>query len=198
MRVDDTSGFRRPPKWGSGEESPKSTPKTESESKAQKDAPKKSDLPLGVLRWTDSVAGYSAERIQQCLIYQQTVSRNPFWISIIGSKGRGFLSQPNIIVKLVGDTPEDYVYDPDAVIGWKRKHIEGLNQPVVEKYVRRNPRNDEERELVRNTFGVTPHTRKLLAKPDCQRCKGKGSYTVRPYPDNPNLTANQECDCPEE
>jgi hypothetical protein len=157
---------------------------------------KKSDLPPGVLRWGDqSVGGFKGSRIQQCIIYQILLAKNSYWTRIING-GRGYLSQPEVIAKLVGDTPEDFVWDEEGVIGWQRRHPDGETHAVVSKFVRRKPKNEEERELVRNTFGVTPHTRKLLAREDCPVCHGSGSYKVRPYEDNPHLTAHVECKCP--
>lgn len=151
-------------------------------------------LPPGVLRWGDqSVNGITGARIQDCIIYQITLAKNPYWTRVING-GRRYLEQPEVIAKLVGDTPEDFVWDEDGVIGWKRQP-DGEYMRVT-KFVRRKPKNEEERELVRNTFGVTPHTRKLLAKDDCKLCHGKGSYKVRPYDDNPHLTAHEECKCP--
>lgn len=157
---------------------------------------KKDDLPPGVLRWgSQSVGGNDGTRIQHCIIYQIVYAKNSYWTRVING-GRRYLEQPEVIARLVGDTPEDFVWDEEGVIGWQRRHPEGEQHAVVSKFVRRKPKNEAERELVRNTFGVTPHTRKLLAKDDCKLCHGKGSYKVRPYEDNPHLTAHEECKCP--
>lgn len=150
-------------------------------------------LPPGVLRWGDhSVGGNKGARIQQCIIYQVHLAKNSFWTRVING-GRAYLSQPEVIAKLIGDTPEDFFWDEEDVIGWKRQ-LDG-EYVVVTKFVRRKPKNEEERVRVRDTFGVTPYTRKLLAKDDCKLCHGKGSYKVRPYDDNPHLTAHVECKC---
>lgn len=161
-----------------------------SKSVAKKEAPKVT----GLRDWAEQIGYVSAERMKNCIIFQLDFGKNPWWVDKINTKGRGFLRNEKMAAKLDADTPDDFVYNPEGVVGWKSFHTDG-GEPSVKKYIRRRPRNDEERQLVRDTFGVTEATVRVLAKRNCPKCSGRGYYAVFPYTEAPRLSMSIQCEC---
>lgn len=154
---------------------------------------------IGIRNWTESVGGVTAERMQSCIIYHLDYSKDKWWCPKINS-GKGFLKGGDgKIARLLSDSvPEDFKYDPNGVIGWRSKPIDDSDDRAVEKYIRRDPRNPDERDEIRAHFGITKYSRKFLKKKDCKKCSGTGFYDIYPYADNPKLPATIQCSCIEE
>src|SRR5271157_6062002 len=154
---------------------------------------------LGIRNWTESIGGVSADRMRDCIIYHLDYSKDKWWCPKINS-GKGFLkSGEGKIARLLSDSvPEDFKYDPNGVIGWRSKPIEGSEDRAVEKFIRRDPISPEERDEIRAHFEITKYSRKFLKKKDCKKCSGTGFYDIYPYADNPRLPASVQCSCIEE
>jgi hypothetical protein len=150
----------------------------------------------GIRNWTESVNGISAERIRDCIIFLLDVQRDPWYVN--NCNNRAFVKR--FVHKMDEQTPEDYHYDPNAVLGTKRRHIDGENQPMVQVVVQKEQGTltDKDRKELRDKYGVTDSTAKYLAKPDCPRCHGKVFVDVSDYPDDPQfrvLASWKPCAC---
>jgi len=150
----------------------------------------------GIRNWTTSVAGIKAERIRNCIIYLLDVKKDPWYLN--NCNNRAFVERN--ASKMDAQVPEDFVYDPDAVLTSKRRHIDGENEPVIQVVVNREPGTltDKERKDLRESYGVSDATILYLAKKDCPKCHGKSFVDVSDYPDDPLhsvLTHSEPCAC---
>lgn len=152
---------------------------------------------LGVRNWTEDVVStttgkmFLANRVRDCLVYQLDVAKNQWWAS---RATKGFIKAK--IDKLNDDTPEDFVYEKNPLFVAKKVRVE--NEELMLWVIQRQPKDVNERERIRNKFGINPQTVPYLAKKDCPKCNGKGSYTISSYPGDPvyePLTESVECEC---
>lgn len=145
----------------------------------------------GIRNWNESVRGISGERLRNCVIYQLDVVKNQWYALRLTRK---FVRDQ--AERLDGDTPEDYVFDPDPLFGTITFHGEEGDTKV--EAVLRYPKTEKERIKIRDKYGVNYKTIKFLVKKNCPRCKGKGTYSVSAYPGDPvygRLTETIECSC---
>lgn len=166
----------------------------------EKETTKKPKL-IGIRDWKESIegSGVTPERLRDCIIFHLDVSKDKWWVPRINT-GRGFLrGGKGKIARMLDDSvPKEYTYEADSVVGWKSKPIEDSEDRTVVKFVRRQPNNDDERELIRAHFGVTKYSRRYLAKKDCKKCSGTGKFKAAAYADNPKLLVTVVCSCIEE
>lgn len=152
----------------------------------------------GIRSWVDPVVTKGGQiimgsRIRVCVLYQIEVRKDP-WYTMNLTKG--FIL--NKADKLDADTPEDadlFVGD-NPLLGLKKIRTEDY-ETVVSKLLR-DPKDEEERQIIKNKFGVTPDTIPYLAKKDCVKCEGSGKYSTSSYPGDPlreRLTETIECSC---
>jgi hypothetical protein len=135
--------------------------------------------------WSESIPGCPLEprRIADCIRYQLDVKKNDYFIKRLS---RGFvLKQWKAIVD---DTPEDYVYDPDPLFGEKTIHVDGEDEPLVQKFVRRKPRNEAERRQLQKTTEMVARNAKWLYADSCPYGCNKGLIFVSDNPDAPIVT----------
>jgi hypothetical protein len=160
-------------------------------------APQKKVLHLvGIRNWTTSVDGIKAERIRNCIIYLLDIKKDTWYIN--NCNNRAFVER--FASKMDAQVPENFVYDPDAVLASKRRHIDGENEPVIQVVVNREPGSltDKERKDLRDGYGVSDATILYLAKKDCPLCHGKSFVDVSDYPEDPLhsvLTHSEPCKC---
>jgi hypothetical protein len=152
---------------------------------------------LGIRNWTEDVTSpttgrvFLANRVRDCLVYQLDVKKDQWWIS---RATKGFVKAK--IDKLNDDTPEDFVYERDPLFVAKKVRVE--DEEIMLWTIQRQPKNETERQRIRNKFGVNPQTIPYLAKKDCRKCGGTGAYTISSYPGDPvyePLTESVECGC---
>jgi hypothetical protein len=85
------------------------------------------------------------------------------------------------VVKLSKE--EQFIAD-NPLIGWRKTLRDG--QTVEYPVLLRDPVTPEERRTVREQWANNiDNVRRRLAKKDCPKCKGKGTYDVSDYPDHP-------------
>lgn len=193
-----------PPRKGGEKTKPDSTEtpqpeSTQSESTAQKpaegpSAEKPQSKLTGLRNWNvdESVDGISGSRIRDCIIYQLDFRKADFYTKNLT---RGFVLRN--AKRLHEDTPEDYVYDPDPLVGEVTKHLDG-GETFKQTLILRAPRDDAERRRIRDRYGVNSYTIRFLAKPGCPVCRGTGYQYVSAYPGDPvysKLTEAVECAC---
>ena len=191
-----------PPRKGSEKTKADGTeaPQPEPTAKKPADGPsaKKPQSKLtGIRNWNvdESVDGISGSRIRDCIIYQLDVRKADFYTRNLT---RGFVLRN--AKRLHEDTPDDWVYDPDPLVGEVTKHLDG-GETFKQTLILRAPRDDAERRKIRDKFGVTSYTSRFLAKPGCPVCRGTGYHYVSSYPGDPvysRLAETLECRCSHE
>lgn len=130
--------------------------------------------------WSEPIVNCSLplSRIADAVYYQRHVKKNDWFIVRLN---KGFVRQQ--WKRLVDDTPEEYVYDPDPLWEEYEKHFDGIDNPPTKMLrPRRDPR-PEEREEFRQKIKNPDFWQKHLVKKDCPRCEGKGSFFVSDFPD---------------
>jgi len=172
------------------------SPEKSAASTAVPSSQKKTPHLSGIRNWTQSVRGINAERIRNCIIYLLDVKKDPWYLN--NCNNRAFVERN--ADKMDAQTPEDYTYDPDAVITSKRRHIDGEEQPMIQTVIQREPGTltDKERKDLRDRYGVCDSTILYLAKKDCPVCHGRSFVDVSDYPDDPlhsKLTHSEPCSC---
>lgn len=150
----------------------------------------------GIRNWTDSVNGIPATRVRDCLIYLLDVKKDPYYIS--NCNNRAFVMR--FAMKMDSEVPGDYHFDPNAVLGSKRQHIDGENHPVVLTIVQKDVKDitEKDRKELREKYGVCDQTIRYLAKQDCKKCNGTGFVEISDYPDDPlyaKLASWDSCYC---
>lgn len=172
----------------------------QSHAKSDTGEPKKTNATAihfhGIRNWTESVQGVSAERIRNCILYLLDVKKDPWYISNCNNKA--FVRR--MVLKMDEQVPEDYHYDPNAVLGTKRQHIDGENHPVVITIVQKDAKDitEKDRKELREKYGVCDQTIRYLAKQDCKKCNGTGFVEISDYPDDPlyaKLASWDSCYC---
>jgi hypothetical protein len=150
----------------------------------------------GIRNWNESVAGISAERLRNCIIYQLDVKKDPWWAKNLT---RGLVRREKIALKLDEETPEDYVWTPDPLMGPFTVDL-GDGEKYTGRRVLRDPKTPEERQFLRSLNGgqlVDAVVRRLVNKA-CAKCRGSGYVERSDYPDDPmayRLTSTYECEC---
>ena len=148
----------------------------------------------GIRNWTEDISPYPASRIRNIILYLLDVKKDPWYLT--NCTNVAFVRRN--IDRMNAEVPDDFVYDPEAVIQSRRIHVPGENQPVVLTFIDRMPETEEERITLRERFGVCDQTIKYLAKQDCKKCHGKGFIDVSDYPDDPlyaKLASSDACSC---
>lgn len=150
----------------------------------------------GIRHWTEPVNGIPASRVRDCIIFLLDIKRDPWYRS--NCNNRAFVHR--FAQQMNEQTPEDYRYDPSAVLGFKRQHIDGEQQPVLVEVVQKpvTEITDKDRKQIRDKYGVNDSTVHYLAKRGCPDCKGKGFVDVSDYPGDPlyeKLASSEPCHC---
>jgi hypothetical protein len=98
------------------------------------------------------------------------------------------------VVKL---SKEEQFAEENPLLGRRKVLQDG--QTVEYPVLLRDPITPEERRIVREAWKNNIDTvRRRLAKKDCTRCHGKGSFDVHDYPGHPlwhKLTSSEICGC---
>jgi hypothetical protein len=170
-----------------GEEKDKTNPSTVRERK-------NCNCPDGLCDWSEPIPGViNPSRIGNAVYYQRHVKGNDYFIPKLT---RGYVLQQ--WQRIVGDTPEDWEYDPDPMLREKRLPIDGTDGEVdIIKEVTRRPKNVKERALLlKDPNG----NRKWLYDPECLAKCSEGTVFVSDYPDDPRpsmrrLGHSELCDC---
>lgn len=153
----------------------------------------------GLRAWNESVGGFSAERLRNCIIYLLDVKKDPWYTQNLS---RRFVRQN--AQRINDEVPEDYVYDPDPL--WEEYEIydDGMDKPPSKRSrLRREPKNPKERQSLRDKCttrdgNLTQLAAEKLVKKDCPVCNGRGTVDVSDYPGVPwmeRLTHSEECRC---
>ena len=142
--------------------------------------------------WSEIISNcpLAPKRIADCVRYQLDVKKNDYFIKRMS---RGYVLQE--WKRLDADTPEDYFYDPDPLFGERSIHQDGEDRPLIQKFIRRKPKNDAERKLLQKDGHMIMRNRQWLYKNPCPHGCKEGNITTYPYPDNPRLTATEYCRC---
>jgi len=150
----------------------------------------------GIRNWTEPVDGIPASRIRNCIIYMLDVLKDPWYRA--NCNNRAFVHR--FAAKMNESTPEDYIFDPNAVLGSRRRHIDGENHPMIQIVVQKEQKDmtSKDRKELRDKYGVCDATVHYLAKIDCPDCYGKGFIEISDYPGDPlfeKLATAQPCHC---
>lgn len=145
----------------------------------------------GLCDWSEPTGGNLAKTIGDAIYYQRHIKKNDWFIPKLTA---GYVRQQ--WQRILNDTPEDYVYDPDPMIKEKRVHVDG-EQPRIGKEVVRRPKNAAERvELLKDP----DRNRKWLYDPACLHGCKEGLVFVSDNPDAENpmqrlLGHSEYCEC---
>lgn len=150
----------------------------------------------GIRNWTEPVNGIPASRVRDCIIFLLDVKKDAWYRA--NCNNRAFVFR--FAQQMHEQTPEDYRYDPNAVLGVKRQHIDGEQQPVLLIVVQKpiEEITEKDRKELRDKYGVCDATVHFLAKRDCSDCHGKGFVDVSDYPGDPiyeKLASSEPCHC---
>jgi hypothetical protein len=158
-----------------------SLPRTTTTPTASPVPPKSTDL----RDWSEPIPGCDLDpkRIADCIRYQLDVKKNKYFIERMS---RGYVLQE--WKRLDADTPEDWTYDPDPLLGEKTIHVDGEDEPLVQKFVRRKPRNKVERKLLQKNERMIALNRKWLCADPCPYGCKEGRFFVSDFPDAPLAT----------
>jgi len=151
-----------------------------------------SSVPGSIRDWSEDVDGISGQRLRNCIIYQLDVRKADFYVK---NMSRGFVRRN--AKRLDDDTPVEFVYNPNPLIGSKQRRTED-GKVTDDAIILRKPKDAAERKYLRDQYGVNAHTRRWLAKEDCPKCDGSGLCEVASYPSDSvyaRLTDFVECSC---
>jgi hypothetical protein len=142
----------------------------------------------GIRNWNvhESVDGIIGTRIRDCIIFLLDVKRDPWYIS--NCNNIEFVKR--FAVKMHNATPLEYHFESDPVVDWRIKDFDG--QPVLQTYIKRDPKNEEERREIKMQFGIGDATIPHIADPACKLCHGKGYVYGSAYPDDPSTLRRLE------
>jgi hypothetical protein len=105
---------------------------------------------------------------------------------------------PKFELKLSAEAQREAIAEANPLIGTK-KYLDEQRGTVEYPVLLRDPVGAAERQKVREVWAKNlDHVRRRLAKKDCPRCHGKGSYDVYDYPGDPiyyRLTSSEICGC---
>jgi hypothetical protein len=148
----------------------------------------------GIRNWNESVAGISAERLRNCIIYQLDVKKDQWWAKNLT---RGLVRREKIAVKLDEETPEDYVWTSNPLWGRMTVILDG-GETFTGTRLLRDPETPEERREVREADPRLGYSVPRLARKGCPECRGSGYVYVPTYPGHPvygRLTEARVCGC---
>lgn len=152
----------------------------------------------GLRNWTESVeirgkGVYAGSRIRECILYLLDVKKDPWYMMNLS---KGFIMAK--ADKLDADTPDDAsLYLGDNPLFGIKKFRDDDYETVINEILR-FPESEEERQIIKQKFGVTTAVYKWLVKKDCPKCKGTGKYDVSSYPGDKlleRLEESIECEC---
>lgn len=133
--------------------------------------------------WSETIPNCPLEpcRIADCIRYQLDVKKNGYFISRM-SKGYVLKNWKRI----VDDTPEDYVYDPDPMLVERTVPGVGDEEDVVVKEIMRKPKNAKERRILQGeNYEKVSHNVKWLYAAPCPYGCDKGRVFVSDNPTDP-------------
>ena len=152
----------------------------------------------GLCDWSEPISGCSNPvRLGDCIYYQRHVKKNDYFIKKLS---RGYVLEQ--WKRVVSDTPEDYVYDPDPLWGTKLTHDVDTGESAQQTILCRKPKTQREREEIRAKMPHLPKAAvEALFKHGCQYGCKEGYVEVSDYPNDPilgRLTHSERCGCVDE
>jgi hypothetical protein len=170
------------------------------ESKPENPDKEKTIYPSGDIRnWDEEIDGISGERIRNCIIFMLDHKKDPWYrlnltssyLHRTGKDGRTGAR------KLHEDTPPGWTVDPLFRIRTAVYEGEALEW----REIARNPKNSEEweqlhSELIDSQGKVRKALLPFLARQDCMKCKGRGGYNEKVFPDSKRRRWQEYFRCP--
>lgn len=132
--------------------------------------------------WTENVGNISGTRLRNCIIFQLTVRKKPFWVT-----NMSVAHVRRHAKALDEETPPGWAPpEKDPLIKVRNVNFDG--ETIETSYIARSPRTTEERkillELPRDKNGrVRSMVVKFLADPQCLNCRGLGMKQISTNPD---------------
>lgn len=145
----------------------------------------------GLCDWSEPIPGAHTQSVADAIYYQRHIKKNDWFIPKLTA---GYVRKE--WQRILADTPEDYVYDPEPMIKERRIHLEG--ESILQKQIVRRPKNAKERALLQKNV---EQNRKWLYDPACPNHCREGLVEVQTYPDAApeemlsKLTHAEYCGC---
>ena len=144
-----------------------------SEEKSKTNPKKDCGCADGLCDWSEPIPGAHTQSVADAIYYQRHVKKNDYFIPKLSA---GYVRSQ--WKRILADTPEDYVHDPDPMIKERRIHLDG--ESILQKQIVRRPKNPKERALLQKNV---EHNRKWLYDPACPNHCKEGLVDVQTYPD---------------